>query len=83
VLGTVLGFPLDTIRVHQATEQRGDGKGGLFATGRRLLRASGVSGLYAGVSSPLFSLVVLNISSFGGYSVFSKFPYPDPPVHCT
>ena len=72
VVGTLLGYPLDTLRVHQATEQRTDGKGGLVATGRRLIRQRGLQGLYSGVTSPLFSLVVLNAVSFGGYSQFSR-----------
>ena len=62
-VGTVLGFPLDTVKSRlQATPHASSG----VAVARELLRAEGARGFFRGLAPPLLSMTALNVLSFEG-----------------
>ena len=66
VVGTVLGYPLDSVKTRMQTS----GQTGLLSTLRRVYVSEGLLGLYRGVASPLLSLTLLNTLNFTAYSEF-------------
>jgi len=66
VIGTVLGFPLDTLKSHMQFHQSPS----MVATARTIYSEGGVLALYRGISAPLFSLVLLNTLNFSTYATF-------------
>lgn len=65
VTGTLIGFPLDTIKARLQTSH-GAGVGAL-ATALAILRTEGASAFFKGVPAPMISLVLLNVTSFAFY----------------
>jgi solute carrier family 25 carnitine/acylcarnitine transporter 20/29 len=66
VLGTVVGHPLDTIKVRLQTQAR-DGSMGALSCARQIYRQEGLASFFKGLSSPLASLTFLNMMSFTVY----------------
>lgn len=67
VIGTLLGFPLDTLKVtmqinHTTMNQAGKS---IYANG-------GVTSFYRGIGSPLVALTILNTLNFSTYNLFSR-----------
>lgn len=67
VVGTILGFPLDTIKTRMQFTQEGSM---MRASKRIFLEDGGISGFYRGVASPLIALTVLNTVNFSSYGYF-------------
>lgn len=68
VLGTLLGYPLDSIKTRM---QAGAG-GGMMPLARQIVQLEGWRGLYRGVGSPLVALTILNALNFSSYAFFKK-----------
>jgi len=64
VVGTTLGYPLDSIKTRM---QAGASSKGIVA---RIFREEGVRGFYRGVASPLAALTILNTLNFSTYARF-------------
>eukprot|EP00520_Triparma_pacifica_P004886 CAMPEP_0118663050 /NCGR_PEP_ID=MMETSP0785-20121206/17182_1 /TAXON_ID=91992 /ORGANISM="Bolidomonas pacifica, Strain CCMP 1866" /LENGTH=277 /DNA_ID=CAMNT_0006556683 /DNA_START=73 /DNA_END=902 /DNA_ORIENTATION=- len=70
VVGTVIGYPLDTIKTRMQTGSSGGG--GIFAVGRRILQTEGFPAFYKGIGTPLLSLSILNTLNFTSYNHFKR-----------
>ncbi|KAG8460737.1 hypothetical protein KFE25_010792 [Diacronema lutheri] len=71
VVGTLLGYPLDTIKVHQqAVAAHAGPRPSLLAAARQIRAARGLAGFYAGVLVPLLGVTALNTLSFTLYAHF-------------
>lgn len=68
VVGTVLGYPLDTLKSRLATSAAS----GRSEPAGSIVRSLGFRGLYAGVGSPLVSLVILNTMGFSSFNGFMQ-----------
>ena len=68
VVGTVLGYPLDSLKTRMQTS----GQTGLLSTLRQAVVSEGLLGLYRGIASPLLSLTLLNTLNFAAYSEFRR-----------
>ena len=64
IVGTVLGFPLDTLKSHMQFHQSPS----MLTTARVLYREGGLLSFYRGISAPLVSLVLLNTLNFSTYA---------------
>lgn len=71
VVGTVIGFPLDTIKARQQVLGRGNNET-ILSTGIHIVKREGVLGLYRGIVPPLLSLSILNTLNFTSYSYFQS-----------
>ncbi|KAJ1621390.1 mitochondrial carrier domain-containing protein [Pavlovales sp. CCMP2436] len=70
-IGTLLGYPLDTVRVHQqAGAATAGARESLASSARQLYAARGLAGFYAGVTVPLLGVTVINTLSFTSYAQF-------------
>jgi len=67
MFGTLLGFPLDTIKTRMQTSHTS-----MAFTCRTVFRENGIGGFYQGVGSPLMALTILNSLNFTLYSLFTK-----------
>ncbi|XP_050474171.1 mitochondrial basic amino acids transporter-like isoform X1 [Bombus huntii] len=76
--GIVVGYPLDTIKVHMQTQDYRNPKyKGNWDCFRTLLAKESVAGLYRGMSSPLAGVALVNAVIFGVYGQTQKY-IPDP-----
>ena len=82
-MGTLLGYPLDTIKSEMASTAAARGTSdGTTTRVVEIARARGWRSLYAGVSSPLVSLVILNIMNFTTFGFFCRaLGLPGDPTH--
>ncbi|OXU26940.1 hypothetical protein TSAR_013830, partial [Trichomalopsis sarcophagae] len=72
--GIVVGYPLDTIKVHiQTQDHRNPKYKGTWHCFRTLIKQDSVSGLYRGMSSPMAGVAVINAIVFGVYGQTQKF----------
>lgn len=67
VVGTVLGFPLDSIKTRMQTTHSS-----MFKASRLIFKENGIMGFYRGIASPLLSLTILNTLNFSSYSYFKN-----------
>eukprot|EP01094_Clydonella_sp_ATCC50884_P021506 TRINITY_DN4759_c0_g1_i3.p1 TRINITY_DN4759_c0_g1~~TRINITY_DN4759_c0_g1_i3.p1 ORF type:complete len:389 (-),score=91.20 TRINITY_DN4759_c0_g1_i3:50-1216(-) len=67
VVGTVLGFPFDTVKARMQAMEASNRTGALKCTSD-ILRREGALAFYRGMASPLTSLVILNSLNFGFYA---------------
>ena len=65
VIGTVIGFPLDTIKTRMQTQSV---SAGILSTGQSIVRQESFLALYKGIIPPLISLSILNTATFASYS---------------
>jgi solute carrier family 25 carnitine/acylcarnitine transporter 20/29 len=65
VAGTVLGYPLDTVK---ARLQVGRSSAGALACVRKIAAQDGVRGFYRGIAAPLLSMTFLNTMCFQSYA---------------
>ncbi|XP_020278291.1 mitochondrial basic amino acids transporter-like [Pseudomyrmex gracilis] len=66
--GIVVGYPLDTVKVHMQTQNcRNPKYRGTLDCFRSILAKESVSGLYKGMSSPIAGVAVVNAIVFGIY----------------
>lgn len=70
VVGTVIGFPLDTIKTRMQTMTSGNHN--IFSMARCIVGSEGVLALYRGIAPPLLSLSALNTINFTSYSYFRQ-----------
>ncbi|XP_058809483.1 mitochondrial basic amino acids transporter [Phymastichus coffea] len=71
--GIVVGYPLDTVKVHiQTQDHRNPKYRGTWHCFRTLLAKDSVSGLYRGMSSPMGGVAVINAIVFGVYGQTQK-----------
>eukprot|EP01041_Mallomonas_annulata_P010401 gene10401-21686_t len=71
VIGTILGFPFDTIKTKMQTSQ-GE-YSSMSQAFRKVIRNEGIiGGLYRGVGSPLIALTALNMLNFSNYATFKE-----------
>ena len=68
VVGTVLGYPLDSVKTRMQTS----GQTGFLRVMRQVYSSEGLGGLYRGIASPLLSLTLLNTLNFTAYSEFKR-----------
>mmetsp|Transcript_63792 Transcript_63792/g.125244 ORF Transcript_63792/g.125244 Transcript_63792/m.125244 type:complete len:322 (+) Transcript_63792:162-1127(+) len=71
VVGTLLGYPLDTIKSHMASQASRSSQSMIRST-RQIFCQHGARGFYNGVSSPLVSLVILNTIGFSTFTYFCR-----------
>mmetsp|Transcript_36360 Transcript_36360/g.79290 ORF Transcript_36360/g.79290 Transcript_36360/m.79290 type:complete len:299 (+) Transcript_36360:342-1238(+) len=72
VVGTILGFPLDTLKTRLQT-QRTNPRLGAATIALKMLRDEGIiRGFYRGVGPPLLSLTMLNTFCFSSYEFFKR-----------
>jgi solute carrier family 25 carnitine/acylcarnitine transporter 20/29 len=69
IVGTVIGFPLDTVKARQQT---GRATTGIVRTLASILQTEGPRSLYRGLVPPLLSLSFLNTVNFTSYSYFQN-----------
>jgi solute carrier family 25 (mitochondrial carnitine/acylcarnitine transporter), member 20/29 len=67
--GTIIGFPLDTIKTRMQTQAS---TGGILSTARHIVRSEGPLSLYKGIAPPLISLSILGTINFASYSYFQQ-----------
>lgn len=72
VIGTVIGFPLDTIKTRMMLSGGSTASHSIFSMGRSIVGSEGVLGLYRGLVPPLLSLSALNTINFTSYSYFRQ-----------
>ena len=65
IIGTVIGYPLDTIKTRMQTSSTSRG---MLATGSHLLKHEGKMAFYKGVATPLLSLTILSTLNFTSYN---------------
>ncbi|KAL6254168.1 hypothetical protein P5V15_014793 [Pogonomyrmex californicus] len=66
--GIIVGYPLDTIKVHMQTQDyRNPRYRGIWDCFRTILANESVSGLYKGLTSPVAGVAVINAIVFGTY----------------
>lgn len=71
IIGTVIGFPLDTIKARQQVfGPNHNCGGGVIGTARHILQQEGFLSFYRGLVPPLLSLSILNTVNFTAYSYF-------------
>lgn len=72
IVGTVIGFPLDTVKTRMQT---GSAKAGnsIFKVATSVAKEEGFLSLYKGIGPPLISLSVLGTLTFTQYSFFREF----------
>jgi hypothetical protein len=71
IVGTLLGYPLDTIKVYQQAEAVRRGPRPSIAQAARAIRSTrGLAGFYAGVLAPLVGVTALNTLGFTLYARF-------------
>lgn len=69
VLGTLLGYPLDTIKVTMQMNNTD-----MMTSTRKVYSDGGIARFYRGVASPLLALTILNTLNFSTYGyIFSKY----------
>lgn len=73
VVGTVLGFPLDTIKTRLQSQAGGAHQLGVGTLARTILKEEGFRGFYRGIAPPLTALTILNTLSFACYSSAKKY----------
>ncbi len=71
VVGTLIGYPLDSLKTRMQAGQTGT-KAGMLSLGRKIVKEEGVLGFYRGVASPLAALTILNTLNFSTYANFRK-----------
>ncbi|CAB9510121.1 Mitochondrial basic amino acids transporter [Seminavis robusta] len=69
VVGTVIGFPLDTIKTRMQTASGGHT---ITSMARSIVQKEGIFALYRGLVPPLLSLSALNTINFTSYSYFRQ-----------
>lgn len=67
VLGTVLGFPLDSLKVRMQITHKS-----MLQSAKLIYSDGGVMNFYRGVASPLVALTILNTLNFSTYNHFSR-----------
>lgn len=77
IVGTVIGFPLDTVKTRMQT---GSVKAGssIFKVARNVAKHEGYLSLYKGIGPPLISLSILGTLTFAQYSYFQEVYQSDP-----
>lgn len=71
--GIMVGYPLDTVKVHMQTQDNRNPKyKGTLHCLRTLIKKESVSGLYRGMTSPMAGVAVVNAIIFGVYGQAQK-----------
>lgn len=60
----LIGHPFDTLKTRMQIQKKG-----LMETLKRIIKQEGVLSLYKGLSSPLYTVPLLNAVVFGAYSI--------------
>jgi solute carrier family 25 carnitine/acylcarnitine transporter 20/29 len=78
IVGTVIGFPLDTVKTRMQTGSASTKGMNLFQVARTVAKQEGLVSLYKGIGPPLISLSVLGTLTFAQYSYFQEVYQSDP-----
>lgn len=70
IVGTVIGFPLDTVKTRMQTGMATSSN--ILQVARSVAKEEGTLGLYKGIAPPLISLSILGTLTFGQYSYFQE-----------
>lgn len=71
--GIVVGYPLDTIKVHMQTQDYRNPKyKGTWHCFRTIIAKESVAGLYRGMSSPMAGVAIVNAITFSVYGMTQK-----------
>lgn len=76
ISGTVIGFPLDTIKTRLQTGATQ--KTNIFAVGRSIYVNEGFSAMYRGLTPPLISLSILSTTTFAQYRFYREYYNANP-----
>ena len=76
VIGTVIGFPLDTVKTRMQTGSTR--KTNIFAVGNSIAKKEGIPALYRGLGPPLISLSILSTITFTQYTFYREFYNANP-----
>lgn len=71
IIGTVIGFPLDTVKTRMQTSQASTNHG-ILHVARSVIQKEGFAAMYKGIGPPLISLSVLGTLTFTQYSYFQE-----------
>eukprot|EP00934_Nitzschia_sp_Nitz4_P007925 Nitzschia sp. Nitz4//scaffold168_size48592//11264//12373//NITZ4_007046-RA/size48592-augustus-gene-0.22-mRNA-1//-1//CDS//3329538309//7915//frame0 len=77
MVGTVIGFPLDTIKTRMQTRSHGTS---IAQVAKTVYREEGIRSFYKGMGPPLLSLSILGTLTFTQYSFFQDFYGAQPGV---
>ena len=77
IVGTVIGFPLDTVKTRMQTGTAKAGSG-IVKVARNVVKHEGFFSLYKGIGPPLISLSILGTLTFTQYSYFQEVYQSDP-----
>ena len=72
VLGTIIGYPLDTIKTRMQTSNQGT----MLNVTKEMARVEGWRGFYKGVTLPLLSLTILNTLNFTSFNFWWRVLQP-------
>ena len=72
VLGTIIGYPLDTIKTRMQTSNLGT----MMNVTKEMARVEGWRGFYKGVTLPLLSLTILNTLNFTSFNFWWRVLQP-------
>ncbi|XP_076295449.1 mitochondrial basic amino acids transporter isoform X2 [Lasioglossum baleicum] len=71
--GIVVGYPLDTVKVHMQTQDYRNPKyKGSWHCFRTIIAKESVAGLYRGMTSPMTGVAMVNAITFGVYGLTQK-----------
>lgn len=68
-VGTIVGFPLDTLKAHLQTGQQGE-RASITRAASSIYARAGLKGFYSGVAAPLVSLALTSSVNFSVYNTF-------------
>ena len=73
VAGTVLGFPLDSLKTRmQTSSSSSSGNITITRAGSLIYQEGGILAFYRGIGSPLLALTILNTLNFSSYAYYRK-----------
>jgi solute carrier family 25 carnitine/acylcarnitine transporter 20/29 len=88
IVGTVIGFPLDTVKTRMqtgvpitttsSTLLKGNNNNNLWQVARSVVQQEGFLSLYKGIGPPLISLSILGTLTFTQYSYFQELYQSNP-----
>lgn len=71
VIGTLLGFPLDSLKTRmQTVSSSSSGNISIIQAGRIIYKEGGIMAFYRGIGSPLLALTILNTLNFSTYAYY-------------
>ena len=72
ILGTIVGYPFDTIKVRIQTMQRTNNKNNIINCIKKTFRNENIGGFYKGLLSPLLTVSLVNATVFYSFDITKK-----------